>query len=186
LKDLIEHFKTLIRKFCTENEINRYIDYVQDLVKSYNLRKHRMIGMAPYEAEMNPQAALIINNIISKQEKLIKKQQPNLTVGSYVRISKTKDRFTRGYDMQTQREIFKIKSINTKMKKPLYYLSDYNGEEDIKGGFYRFQLTPVDLNRFRIEKILRRKKDRHGRNMVLVKWTRFITIPIINGFSKTK
>jgi len=35
--------------------------------------------------------------------------------------------------------------------------------EDIKGGFYRFQLTPVNLSAFRIEKILRRKKDRLGR-----------------------
>jgi len=66
-------FQTLIRKFCTENETHRYVDYVQDLVKSYNLRKHRMIGMSPYEAEKNPRAALIINNIIAKQEKLIKK-----------------------------------------------------------------------------------------------------------------
>jgi len=44
-------FQTLVRKFCTENETYRYIEYVQDLVKSYNLRKHRMIGMSPYEAE---------------------------------------------------------------------------------------------------------------------------------------
>jgi len=44
-------FQLLIRKFCTEKGTNRYIEYVQDLVKSYNLRKHRMIGMSPFEAE---------------------------------------------------------------------------------------------------------------------------------------
>jgi len=52
----------------------------------------------------------------------------------------------------------------------LYYLTDYDGNEEIKGGFYRFQLTPVNINTFRIEKILRRKKDRQGRNLVFVKW----------------
>jgi len=66
-------FQTIVMKYCTENETYRYLPVCQDLVKSYNLRKHRMIGMSPYEAEKNPYAALLINNIISKQEMLIKK-----------------------------------------------------------------------------------------------------------------
>jgi len=32
--------------------------------------------MSPYEAEKNPRAALIINSIIAKQEKLVKKDIP--------------------------------------------------------------------------------------------------------------
>jgi len=87
-----------------------------------------MIGMSPYEAEINPQAALVINNIIARQEKLVKEETPNLAIGSHVRISKSKDKFSRGYNMQTQREIFKIKAINNKPKIPLYYLTDYDGK----------------------------------------------------------
>lgn len=162
-------FQNLIRKFCTEFQTNRYIDFLQDIIKSYNLRKHRMIGMSPFEAEKNPHAALIINNIISKQELQITKKKPDLQVGSFVRISKYKNKFSRGYDEQTQNEIFKIKSISNNKRKPLYYLSDYNGIEDIKGGFYRFEITPVNINTFRIEKILKRKKIR-GQNFALVKW----------------
>ena len=165
-------FKNLIRKFCTEFETNRYIEYVQDIVKSYNLRKHRMIGMSPFEAEMNPYAALIINNIISKQELNIKKNLPNLKIGTYVRIAKSKDKFSRGYDLQTQNEIFKIKSISTNKRKPLYYLTDYDGSEDISGGFYKFELTPVDIDTFRKEKILKRRKYK-GKNQVFVKWLGF-------------
>jgi len=162
-------FQNLVRKFCTEFETHRYIEYVQDIVKSYNLRKHRMIQMSPYEAEKNPAAALVINNLISKQELLIKKIEPNLEIGSFVRISKSKDKFSRGYDEQAQREIFKIKSISENKRRPLYYLTDHLGKEDLKGGFYRFELTPVNIQTFRIEKILRRRKYR-GKTLVLVKW----------------
>jgi len=163
-------FQMLVRKFCTEYETNRYIDYVQDLIKSYNLRRHRMIGMSPYEAEKNPNAALIINNIISKQEKSMKKRMPDLKIGTHVRIKLSENKFSRGYNLQTKREIFKIRSINHKTMIPLYYLSDYDGVEEIKGGFYRNEITPVNLNLFRIEKILRRKKDRQGKKLVYVKW----------------
>ncbi len=162
-------FQNLIRKFCTEYETHRYIDHVQDIVKTYNLRKHRMIGMSPFEAEKNPHAALVINNIISRQEMGIKKKMPDLNVGAYVRIAKSKNKFSRGYEQQTQNEVFKIKSISQNKRKPLYYLTDYNGKEDIKGGFYSFELTPVNINSFRIEKILKRKK-RDGKNYVFVKW----------------
>lgn len=162
-------FQILIRKFCTEYQTYRYIDHVQDIVKSYNLRKHRMIGMTPFEAEKNPYSALVINNMITKQEMEIKKKIPDLAVGTYVRISKAKNKFSRGYEEQSQNEIFKIKSISQNKRRPLYYLTDYNGDEDIKGGFYRFELTPVNINTFRIEKILQRKKHR-GKQYVLVKW----------------
>ncbi len=162
-------FQNLISKFCTEYETHRYIDHVQDIVRSYNLRKHRMIGMSPFEAEKNPQAALVINNLISKQELEIKKKQPDLKIGAYVRISKSKDKFSRGYDEQTQNEIFRIRTVSNNKRKPLYYLSDYQGKEDIKGGFYRFELTPVNINTFRIEKILKRRKHK-GKTYVYVKW----------------
>ena len=165
-------FQNLVRKFCTEFETYRYIDHVQDIVKSYNLRKHRMIGMSPLEAEKNPHAALVINNLISKQELEIKKKTPDLQVGSHVRISKSKDKFSRGFDEQTQNEIFTIKSISNNKRKPLYYLTDYDGKEDIQGGFYRFELTPVNINTFRIEKIIKRRKHK-GKNYVLVKWLRY-------------
>ncbi len=161
--------QNLVMKFCTEFETHRYIDYLQDIVKSYNLRRHRMIGMSPFEAEKNPQAALVINNLISSQEMKIKKRKPDLRVGANVRISKSKDKFSRGFNLQTQNEIFKIKSISNNKRIPLYYLTDYDGKENIRGGFYRFELTPVNIKMFRIEKILKRKKV-NGRMHFLVKW----------------
>ena len=45
--------KRLVYNFMTENETNRYVDNLQNLVDTYNDRKHRIIGMSPRDAE-NP------------------------------------------------------------------------------------------------------------------------------------
>lgn len=161
--------QNLVYKFLTENSTNRYIDHLDEIVTSYNLRYHRMIEMSPYEAENNPNAALFINNLISKREIEMKKMSPTLKIGDLVRISKQKDKFSRGFNPQTHVEIFKIRSISTKKKIPLYYLSNYNSSENIEGGFYRFELTPVNIDIFRIEKIIRRRTLR-GQKQVFVKW----------------
>ena len=157
-----------IHKFITERQDERYIDHLQDLVKSYNNTRHRMINMTPFEAESNPEAEMYINKLISKREMMQRVIKPSLKIGEHVRISKEKTKFSRGYNKQAQIEIFKIKKISNNKKITLYYLEDLNGEE-VQGGFYRSEITPVNIEIFKIEKILRRKKS-NGKNMVLVKW----------------
>ena len=159
----------LIKSFCTERQTQRYIDHLQDIVKTYNTRQHRMIGMSPLEAETNPAANEIINNMISRNEKNYKKQIPKFNIGDTVRISKTKDKFSRGYNQQSQYEVFKIFSIDASKNIPLYHLTSYDGKEEIEGGFYGFELTPTNLDVFKIEKILR-KKTVKGKKYVYVKW----------------
>lgn len=162
----------LIYKYMTENETKRYIDVLQTLVETYNNRKHRMIEMSPKEAENNPQANLKLNLLISKREEKIKRKKPNLKVGEYVRIAKQKGKFSRGYTEQTTQEIFRIYRIDLKKRIPLYYLEEYNGEEKIQGGFYEFELTPVNTEIFRIEKVIKKRRYR-GRNQLYVKWKGF-------------
>ena len=157
-----------INKLITETQNERYIDNLQDLVKSYNNEKHRMINMSPFEAENNPDAEMYINKLISKREALQRIIKPSLKIGEFVRISKEKDKFSRGYKRQTKIEIFKIKNISKFKKIPLYYLEDLSGE-DIKGGFYRSEITPVNIDNYRIEKIIRKKRV-NGKKMSLVKW----------------
>ncbi len=161
--------QNIIYKFLTEYSTNRYLDHLDKIVESYNLRYHRMIGMSPFEAENNPDAELYINNLITKRDSEMKKMDPTLKIGDLVRIAKQKDKFSRGFNPQTHIEIFKIDRISENKKVPLYYLSNYNSNENIEGGFYRFELTPVNLDVFRIEKIIRRRTFR-GQKQVLVKW----------------
>jgi Chromo (CHRromatin Organisation MOdifier) domain len=132
-----------------------------------------MIKMTPQQAENNSnEDNLKIEKLQMEQLKKIKPKQPKLQIGSYVRIAKQKGKFARSYDEQTMQEIFKIKSINTSKPIPLYNLTDYDGKEDIIGGFYEFELTPVDFKIFRIEKIIKKRVFR-GKRQLYVKWKGF-------------
>ena len=51
--------KTLMYKYMTAKEMDRFIDVLQPLVNTYNLRTHRMIGMSPAQAENEENAHLI-------------------------------------------------------------------------------------------------------------------------------
>lgn len=164
--------QTLIYKFMTENETHRFIDKFQELVKTYNNRKHRMIGITPAQAEMDHTTHLDINIKQSKYHQTIPVKKVIFNIGDRVRISKIKGKFGRGYNEQSNQEIFKIYRISTKKPIPLYFLESYDGNEKIRGGFYGFELTKVSGDVFRIEKILRRRQ-RNGETEIFVKWKGF-------------
>jgi len=163
----------LMYKFMTDNETERYIEVLPKLVQTYNNRTHRMIKTTPAKAETNESGEhLQLALIQQEQVKKITPRKPKLKIGSYVRIAKQKGKFSRSYDEQAMQEIYKIKTINTKKPIPLYYLTDYDGKEDIVGGFYEFELTPVETKVFRIEKVLKKRTFR-GKRQIFVKWKGF-------------
>ena len=54
----------------------------------------------------------------------------------------------------------------------VYWIRDLSGE-DVLGSFYREELEPVEYspnNIYKIEKILRRKRDKNGKMMYYIKW----------------
>ena len=173
----IERFNRTLQmimyKYMSDNETERYIDVLQLLVDSYNKRKHRIIHMSPIDAEKNTNNQhLQLNLIQQNQVDKIKPKQPSLRIGTYVRIAKQKGKFSRSYDEQTVQEIFRIRKVDVTKKIPLYYLSDYYGNEDLVGGFYDFELTPVKTNVFRVEKVLK-KRNYKGKKQIFVKWKGF-------------
>lgn len=93
--------------------------------------------------------------------------KPNLRVGTYVRISKYKHQFEKGYTPNWTTEIFKIKSIRI-TNPTTYLLEDYEGNP-IQGCFYREELLPTKYsNIYLIERIIKSKGDK-----VYVKWLGF-------------
>ena len=131
-----------------------------------------MIGVTPYEAETRPELEIDIQKRLNAYHGKIKNQKPKLNVGDYVRIAKIKGKFSRGYNEQASQEIFKIHRVKTNLKIPLYELSNYRGDEIIKGSFYDFELVKVEGDTFRIEKVVKKRKYR-GKNQLLVKWKGF-------------
>lgn len=164
--------QTLMYKYMTENETNRYIDVLPKLVQSYNHRKHRMINTTPSDAENSNDTHLPIVLSNAQRESKNKKISPIYSIGTFVRIAKQKGKFSRSYQEQTAQEIFKIYKIDTTKKIPLYHIETYNGDEQITGGFYSFELTPVSTDIFRVEKIIKRRV-RNGIRELYVKWKGF-------------
>ena len=54
----------------------------------------------------------------------------------------------------------------------MYVLSDYSGNEIIKGRFYQNELVKVSGDIFRVEKVIKRRRYR-GKNQLFVKWKGF-------------
>lgn len=175
-------FQNLVYSYMTEHETNRYVTRTMPdgstirliplFVETYNNRRHRMIGVTPHQAETMPELEIQIQKRLNSYHDKIKKQTPKFSVGDQVRIAKMKGKFSRGYHEQASQEVFKIHAIKTNMKIPLYVLSNYRGDEIIKGSFYDFELVKVEGDMFRIEKILKRRKYR-GKKQIFVKWKGF-------------
>ena len=85
------------------------------------------------------------------------KKDPKFKVGDYVRISKYKNIFAKGYTSNWSEEVFVVSKIKNTVPWS-YVVSDLNGEE-ITGIFYEKELQKNSQEKFRIEKILKRKGD---------------------------
>ena len=77
----------LIYKYLTNNNTWRYIDSLQDLVKSYWKRIHSTIGIFPLDAEKD-ESAMYLRDQFEKRYLKIKKKVPILKRGDLVRITK--------------------------------------------------------------------------------------------------
>lgn len=165
--------KVLMYKYMTANETDRFIDVLQPLVNTYNLRTHRMIGMSPTEAENEANAHLIRRRQEERYAERVR-QPPRFKKGQTVRVSKQKGQFDRGYDQQFLEEIYRIKRVFTRLPIPTYELETLDRDETVEGNFYANELTEADPPEdeiYKIEKILKRKKDkRSGKILVYVKW----------------
>ena len=95
--------------------------------------------------------------------KEVNDKDPKFRVGDYVRISKYKNIFAKGYMPNWSEEIFVINKIKNTVPWT-YVINDLNGEEII-GTFYEKELQRTSQNEFRIEKIIKRKG-----NKLYVKW----------------
>ena len=84
-------------------------------------------------------------------------------VGDHVRISKYKNIFAKGYTQNWSEEVFVISKIKNTVSST-YVISDLNGEP-ITGSFYEKELQKTSPEKFRIQKVLKRKGDN-----LYVKW----------------
>jgi Integrase core domain/Chromo (CHRromatin Organisation MOdifier) domain len=162
----IRTFKTKLWRYFTNSGDNRYVDIYQDIIDSYNSSHHTSIGDAPKNVTEN--------NFMSAWHKLYDSKlllpgaKPKYNIGDYVRISKEKSVFTKGYSGNWSQEIFEI--IRVINRRPIMYeLVDLN-KEIITGRFYEKEIQKVQIPKFhKIDKILK-KRFKHGSLEYLVSW----------------
>ena len=150
----IRTLKNKIYKYMTSISKNVYIDKLGDIVDKYNNTYHKTIKMKPIDVK---------DNTYIDFEKEVNDKDPKFKVGDHVRISKYKNIFAKGYTPNWSEEIFVISKIKNTVPWT-YAINDLNGEE-ITGSFYEKELQKTNQKDFRIEKVVKGKRDK-----LYVKW----------------
>ncbi|XP_050453273.1 uncharacterized protein LOC126852477 [Cataglyphis hispanica] len=154
---IVERFNRTLKnsmwKYFTLNGTYKWIDALPRLVKEYNARKHRTIGMRP--VDVTPAIAdKLLNTVYSN----IKIAAPaKFKPIDPVRVSKFKTIFEKGFTPNWTTEIFRITKVQR--TNPVTYLLKDSRNEPIARGFYEHELLRVSDVYF-VEKVLRRRGDK--------------------------
>ena len=142
----------------------RYIDALDQLVTGYNARFHSGIGMAPNQFNEKNQEDVWLR-MYSPESPTFKAR---LKVGDYVRISKARLKFQKGYTGSRSTEIFTVTEVK-KTAPIVYEISDFN-DDPVVGTFYEQDLKKVEKpETYKVERVIKRKTVR-GKRMFFVKW----------------
>lgn len=173
---IVERFnRTFLNKLWQQFSLqgsHKWLSLIDVIVYNYNHTKHRTIKMRPIDVNVSNEAAILKNIYGQMKKTVIKTNKPQkFNVGDYVRISKYKSVFEKGYTPNWSTEIFKIVKI-LPTNPTTYTLSDLDGS-NIRGCFYEYELLKTrNKDIYLVEKIVKR----NGRKL-FVKWL---------GFDETK
>ena len=170
---IAERFIRTLRKKIASNYIftnsTRWIDILPTLINEYNNTRHSSIGMSPVKARKRENFQKVYRKLYQRKRP-ISEVIPSLVVGDKVRISIHKRIFEKEAEMNWSEEIFEITEVIQSTSPFTYKIKDL-ADEQIKGSFYRQQLKKTNQNIYRIDRILRRRKNKTtGKEEVLVKW----------------
>lgn len=158
----------LFRRF-THTEDYCYIGgLLDDFLRAYNNRFHRMIKMTPTEASSPKRVLEVYENLYGHGQLRKPKRKATFGVGDYCRISREKKRFEKGYTWNWSEEIFKVIKVIPHAE-PVYHIQDLSGDP-IEGHFYSYELKKVSKPEiFKIAYILETKGKGDSRRH-LVHW----------------
>ena len=150
----IRTLKSKIYKYMTSISKNVYIDKLNTIVNKYNNTYHTTIKMKAIDFK---------DNTYINTDKEINYKDPKFKVGDYVRISKYKNIFAKGYMPNWSEEVFVVDKIKNTVPWT-YVINDLNSEK-VTGTFYENELRKTNQKEFRIEKVIKQKG-----NKLYVKW----------------
>lgn len=171
---MIERFHRTIRKLIIKEMYKRnsprWLDFIQDILKTYNNTVHKTTKFKPAEVSFREEK-ILLRRLTSKRG--AKKAKPKFKVGDYVHISKAKHVFEKGTFNFTPL-VFQVRKVVLDDDPITYRLKDTEGKkENIKGTFYAEELKLAKHGlTYVVEKVLKEKKIRNVPHL-LVKWLGF-------------
>ena len=157
--------KNIMWKYFSNQGNYKWYTILPEIVHNYNTKKHRTTGFKPVDVNKTNEKLILLEAFTHK--KTIDSKQNKFKLNDFVRISKHREAFYKGYTPNWSTEIFQIRKVQL-TNPTTYLLKDYKND-DIKGGFYEEEMQKVKHpNVFLVEKILRKKG-----NKVFVKWLGF-------------
>lgn len=163
--------KTKMWRYFTHKNTYKYIDILQDLIYSYNHSVHSSIKMCPCHVD-STNIMTVWRNLYDRQNSTpMMPRSAKFHVGDYVRITKYKHIFKKGYESNWSDEIFVVTNKIERSPWVVYTLKDLQNEP-ITGTFYEKELQKVTYDptlKYKIDKIIRSRNSGHRRE-VLVKW----------------
>jgi hypothetical protein len=159
----IQTLKHKIWRHFVRDNTRKWIDVLDEMVTEYNTTEHSRIKMTPREARL-PSSADALWALVPKPEV----GKPKYKLNQWVRMSRAKGTFEKGFHPNWSYEIYKI--VEIRMNEPVrYYVQDYDGEP-VLGAFYEAELQPVgDASFFPIEKVIKTRTVK-GKKEALVKF----------------
>lgn len=150
---LIRTIKNLIYKKFSLRGQYKWFDILQEVITTYNNTPHSTIGgIKPLNVSKSNEKKILSS--FYTYPKIYPRQR--FRIGDFVRISKYKNIFAKGYTPNWSTELFKI--VKVQITNPVTYkLEDMNGSP-ILGGFYEQELQKTKhKDIYLVEKILKRK-----------------------------
>ena len=140
---IVERFNRTIKrmmwKYFDVEKTHKWLDDLDFLVKNYNNTKHTSIKMKPADVNESNKSQVwmrLFGNPVGDIP------SPKFKVGDKVRISAYKNIFTKGYEANFTKEIFKI--VEVFFGDPtVYKIKDVENGEEILGKFYQQELSLV-------------------------------------------
>lgn len=131
---------------------NKWLELLPKIVEKYNNTVHSKTGFRPKDINKKNEKQILDTSFTYRKVMM----PSRFSVGDHVRISKTRELFSKGYTPNWSTEIFTVNRIRY-TNPTTYHLKDSFGDE-ILGTFYEHELQRVKHpDVFLVDKILRRK-----------------------------
>ncbi|KAL3099281.1 hypothetical protein niasHT_028228 [Heterodera trifolii] len=168
----IRNVKQRLYRYFAEKQTLNWVDTVQKIVDGINSAPSRVHGMRPIDVNFQ-NAQKVWKQMYGQQfPNISQRRAPRFRKNEFVRMSREKGHFEKGYLPNYGDEILEIDQVLKAVRPIRYKLRDDHGEK-FRGTFYEQELARVrkdDETSYRIEKVIRKRRKLDGSTEMLVKF----------------